>query len=433
MRVHLTVGVAVAIWIGCSPQPSAVDGGEQDGCVPAGGCEKSLGVCAGRIHQCVNGAPEPICTSASYGTDYASEDILCDGLDNDCDGLVDVSAPTLLEPTTFVPYGHWRRWMLFTTDAGFVAFARDARPLVLDPQGQALAAPNWSAPVTFGPSGDQFAFRFGDGFRVLQNAGEVLYAIDFDQHGHPVRATDGGVAATEVARADGGGLVLGATALVLPSGDVFYDFGKRDSALPWRSLLIRSSTDAVVVPEVDFDHRGYLGFLRNEPSGAVGVVDFDNTELHYTRWSTSDLSALDGGAHIPVQLSAMQGWTNLDSEQVLLAQIGRDLVTWGPDSGTFRPFTTAAATGEVFREGSLADGDELLVTGIWFKHGTSDAGPEKLVAVFSDGGLKTLAEWTGLNSYYAPSSAIIDSQRALVVFGYPGPQDAGFYSLQFCR
>jgi hypothetical protein len=45
------------------------------------------GVCAGAISECIGG--QLLCTEESFGPYYEPEEVTCDGLDNDCDGMVD--------------------------------------------------------------------------------------------------------------------------------------------------------------------------------------------------------------------------------------------------------------------------------------------------------------------------------------------------------
>ncbi len=51
-------------------------------------CALTLGVCAGHFEGCAAGQPVA-CTAASYGPDYERLERSCDGLDNDCDGVTD--------------------------------------------------------------------------------------------------------------------------------------------------------------------------------------------------------------------------------------------------------------------------------------------------------------------------------------------------------
>jgi hypothetical protein len=75
----------------CNGLDDDCDGIVDDHLIDALPCELDAGVCAGKLHACIDGGYEPRCTALSYGTAFQPVETLCDGLDNDCDGRVDVS------------------------------------------------------------------------------------------------------------------------------------------------------------------------------------------------------------------------------------------------------------------------------------------------------------------------------------------------------
>ncbi|MGE6757517.1 putative metal-binding motif-containing protein [Corallococcus interemptor] len=106
MHSRMKSWVLALLLVGCgsstSPSPPDRDAGTQvdsgvtdDAGTPDSGvaeglpCEKAQGVCAGAKRAWVDGAYEPVCTARSYGADYEATETLCDGLDNDCDGVTD--------------------------------------------------------------------------------------------------------------------------------------------------------------------------------------------------------------------------------------------------------------------------------------------------------------------------------------------------------
>jgi hypothetical protein len=75
----------------CDGRDNDCDGTIDNGILPQQ-CALSLGVCAGRTQSCVGGTWQACTnTTSTYGPDYQQTESLCDGLDNDCDGLVDES------------------------------------------------------------------------------------------------------------------------------------------------------------------------------------------------------------------------------------------------------------------------------------------------------------------------------------------------------
>jgi hypothetical protein len=61
-------------------------------------CELQLGVCANSKRACINAHYEAACVAADYGLNYEPLESRCDGLDNDCDGRVDVSRSVPIVP-----------------------------------------------------------------------------------------------------------------------------------------------------------------------------------------------------------------------------------------------------------------------------------------------------------------------------------------------
>jgi hypothetical protein len=73
----------------CDGKDNDCNGSTDDGIVDGGLCLTQKGVCAGSRVQCVNGNFETTCSASNYGTGYELVEMSCDGKDNDCDGTTD--------------------------------------------------------------------------------------------------------------------------------------------------------------------------------------------------------------------------------------------------------------------------------------------------------------------------------------------------------
>jgi hypothetical protein len=60
---------------------------------PATQCSRTQGVCAGKWRRFGDSQP---CTRLSYGSDYSETEVCGDGIDNDCDGNIDIQGPVSL-------------------------------------------------------------------------------------------------------------------------------------------------------------------------------------------------------------------------------------------------------------------------------------------------------------------------------------------------
>ncbi len=74
----------------CDNKDNNCNGIIDDNVSGAPSCSKTKGVCVIAVQTCVSGSFVD-CTDADYGPDYQPFETKCDGLDNDCDGLVDQS------------------------------------------------------------------------------------------------------------------------------------------------------------------------------------------------------------------------------------------------------------------------------------------------------------------------------------------------------
>jgi hypothetical protein len=74
----------------CDNKDNDCNGLTDDGISDGGLCALQMGVCAGARLRCVSGAYETSCNATNYGPNYESgTETKCDGLDNNCNGMTD--------------------------------------------------------------------------------------------------------------------------------------------------------------------------------------------------------------------------------------------------------------------------------------------------------------------------------------------------------
>lgn len=103
----------------CDGRDNDCDGFVDEDTIDAPACPLSQGVCGQAAQQCLDGGYVDTCGAATYGPSYEANEQSCDGLDNDCDGVVDARTPVRLAQGV-------DKWTLEALDTGYVLFTTAA-------------------------------------------------------------------------------------------------------------------------------------------------------------------------------------------------------------------------------------------------------------------------------------------------------------------
>ncbi|MCU0699862.1 MAG: MopE-related protein [Myxococcaceae bacterium] len=79
----------------CNNRDDDCDGLIDDDAIDLQACTLTQGVCAGKKGRC-EGGEQLVCDAIDYGPTWQMNETLCDGLDNDCDGMTDAKAAVTL-------------------------------------------------------------------------------------------------------------------------------------------------------------------------------------------------------------------------------------------------------------------------------------------------------------------------------------------------
>ncbi len=258
-------------------------------------CSRTQGVCAGKWRRFGDSQP---CTRLSYGNDYSESEVCGDGLDNDCDGNIDVQGPVSLASNvdqvvtssggddSIYPYRvAFSRPDLGSAVSGELLKVTPAGTTVLDERWASTTGPGWLS-LAVQPPGVIFTHRLS-----TFNATHRVRPIQGRPFDFPSTFVDGGrvTAGPEVLAI--GGRLLAVYEIEIPGGVIvnrvepISSFAERQTTCtgPFE-LRNATATDAgagLCPPSLQratgWSNNGSFGFISH-PSGRLVLSPFDSAD-----------------------------------------------------------------------------------------------------------------------------------------------------------
>lgn len=275
----------------------SADGGFDAGPCPPVPCELTLGVCAGKIHACIDGGLEPVCSNATYGAEYEALETSCDGVDNDCDGVVDVSRPVELGAERSSFGSTWKIGSEYVLASGV------GDKIVLDYYSSHLAPTRTlQLPAHDGYSrGSRFGVRLAEvgsnqvvGWTQYVSDGGpnvgVLARIDLDGGSSFPPLTDGGSAGYRVVELGAGWSRLNVLAAANDGSCLLVGWPDQCSGALLRGMTLTPNGEVIVGPRELATHpfgaggqcyNSYYTSISATPVGAAEFALFGNREIHW--------------------------------------------------------------------------------------------------------------------------------------------------------
>ena len=448
-RGWVPVVVAIATAACSGARSTGADAGES-GCAGLPSCERTLGVCANKTRACVDGTAEPVCAVKSYGPEFELVETSCDGLDNDCDGRVDVIGiggrlnegwPHLAEDPIFV--GHYPD-LLSTPQGLMVLYGLVWLPLDDrgGPVGDAGVIQDIARVIDYSThffGGNPNTLKLSDRFIVQAATSPEVLRFDVFFDGGTERNADGGARLKTIVRHDAGDpfWCWGPMAATTDEQHVLHVF--RTDCPPASGTSYAVVTDSlgeVVIPAAKFERDGgsqFIARIIKPTSGStfavIGTDSLGNVQQRQFSIDGGEFgepkTRLDAGDYKNTQLEILR----FDETRVDLFVRSQDqLRIWRDVFDGGLPDVLVRTDGGVLW-GDVAAGTPPLI--IEFSSPTSSASGSKTVRWHSlDGQSGTVV--TGALGFMMTPATRNASGNVVALVSMDGGEGPGTYGVEFC-